>query len=330
MIPRFNYTARLTAASALALTLAAASPVLAQSSAIDMSGWAKVDKIPKTEATVVQVPVEIKQNGPERIDFAGKLRMLTQRIPASACNAAAGIGGKVAKGYLSASIGEIDRIMNALEYGDVFISIKTPETDRRVLSRIGEMNEVWKPVRQEVLPIADHRVQSATVEQIATTTQSAPEMLRLTQALVGDLIGEYADPSRLLATDAVGLDIMGRQRMMPQLISKSACMIAEGLHTETAQDELASAMDLFELSLQALTFGMPEAGVRPPANDAIRNGLQDVMARWNEIRPTIDLLRQTGSLSTAEREVVYDEMNTLTAMLNEVSRIYAEASTQTL
>ncbi|PWJ12506.1 type IV pili methyl-accepting chemotaxis transducer N-terminal domain-containing protein [Jannaschia seohaensis] len=329
MIPRIlKRSARLSAATALALTLTL--PLSANAQSLDMSNWANVDKIPKTEATVVPVQVQIKENGPERIDFAGKLRMLTQRIPASACNAAAGIGGRVAKGYLSASIGEIDRIMNALEFGDVFISIKTPETDRRVLRRIAQMNDLWEPVREEVLPIADLNAGDTTVEDIRTTAEKSPEMLEVTQALVGELIGEYADPSRLLATDAVGLDILGRQRMMPQLISKSTCMIAEGISTDIAQEELKSSIDLFELSLQALAYGMPEAGVRPPATEEIRNGLLDVMARWNDVRPTIDALRATGTLSTEEREFVYEEMNDLTAMMNEVSRIYAQASTQSL
>lgn len=312
MIPRLTKsTPRLTAASVLALALAATLPMAAGAqSSTDLAAQ--------------------KTNGPERIDYAGKLKMLTQRIPASACNAAAGIGGWEAKGYLLASIGEFDRIMNALENGDVFISIKTPENDRTVLRRIGQMNDVWHPVRDDVLPIAEQSGQSATVEQVATTTQAAPELLEITQALVGDLIGEYADPSRLLATDAVGLDIMGRQRMMPQIISKSTCMIAEGLNTEAARTELDASIALFELSLEALSNGMPEVGVRPPPTEAIRDGLLDVTARWMTVRPTIEVLMATGTLSSDDREFVYSEMNHLTAMMNEVSRIYAKASTQNL
>jgi hypothetical protein len=323
---------RLSAATALAVAFTALAPatVLAQGSALDMSSWAKVDKIPKTEATVVQVQVRIKESGPERIDQAGKLKMLTQRIPASACNAAAGIGGQVAKGFLAASIGEFDRIVSALEHGDVYISIRTAEEDRGVLRRIDEMNRLWEPVREEVLPIADLSSGTTTIEDVATSAQSAPELLNITEALIGDLIGEYADPSRLLATDAVGLDIVGRQRMMPQVISKTACMIAEGLNTETARQELDASVDLFELSLNALVNGMPEVGVRPPPTPEIKESLTEVIDRWQEVRPTVDALLAAGTLPVQEREFIYGQMNDLTAMMNEVARKYALASNQNL
>jgi hypothetical protein len=328
MTSRFTMSvSRLAALAVLATSFAA--PAVAQSS-FDMSSWAKVDKIPKTEATVVKVEINLKENGPERIDQAGKLTMLSQRIPASACAAAAGIGGEVAKGYLAASIGEFDRIVTALEFGDVFISIKTPETDRGVLSRIAEMNELWEPVREEVIPIADLSRETTTVDEIATSARAAPELLDVTSKLVGDLIGEYADPARMLATDAVGLDIIGRQRMMPQVISKTACMIAEGLDTEIARQELDASIDLFDLSLGALVNGMPEAGVRPPPTEAIKADLVSVIDRWEDIRPTIEQLKIDGTLPIAEREAIYVEMNDLTAMLNEAARKYAQASNQNL
>jgi hypothetical protein len=322
---------RLAALAVLAASLSvAAPPSAAQSAGLDMSSWIKVDKIPKTEATVIQVQVRMKESGPERIDQAGKLKMLTQRIPASACNAAAGVGGQVAKGFLAASIGEFDRIVTALEHGDVYISIRDAETDRGVLRRIDQVNEVWGPVREEVLPMADLSSQATTVEEVATTAEAAPQLLDLTEALIGDLIGEYADPSRLLATDAVGLDIVGRQRMMPQIISKTACMIAEGIDTATARAELDASVGLFELSLDALVDGMPEAGVRPPPTPEIRDELTAVIEIWDGVRPTIDDLKAEGSLPVEDRELVYATMNDLTSMLNEVARKYALASTQNL
>ena len=313
---------------AAGFTATAPAALMAQSTGFDMSGWAKVDSIPKTEATVVKI--EIKESGPERIDQAGKLAMLTQRIPASACNAAAGIGGDVAKGFLAASIGEFDRIISALEFGDVYISIKKPETDRSVLRRIDEMNSVWGPVREDVLPIADLKSATTTIEEVATSAEMAPELLDITEALIGDLIGEYADPSLLLATDAVGLDIVGRQRMMPQIISKATCMIAEGLDTETARAELDASIGLFELSLGALLNGMPEAGLRAAPSDELKADFARVIDFWQGVKPTIETLKSDGTLPTEQREYVYGELNTLTAMLNEVARKYAMASTQSL
>ncbi len=268
----------------------------------------------------------IKDNGgSERIDYAGKLRMLSQRIPASACNAAAGIGGWEALGYLQASMGEYDRIMNALEFGDVFILIRTPERDRRVLARIDEMNTVWHPVRDEMRAMIENEKADA-LTAVSYATEAAPKLLDITQALVGDLIGEYADPTVLLAADAVSLDIVSRQRMLPQIISKSACMLAEDIYATEAREELRGAIDLYELALGALRNGMPEAGVTPPPTEEIAADLAEIAARWQSVRPLLERLESDGTLSREERETVYSEMNNLTAAMNEVSARYAKAS----
>ncbi|MEM7641918.1 MAG: type IV pili methyl-accepting chemotaxis transducer N-terminal domain-containing protein [Pseudomonadota bacterium] len=286
--------------------------------------------LPAAAAQGADAPTFEKVSGPERIDYAGKLRMLSQRIPASACNAAAGIGGWEAKGYLSASVGEFDRIMNALEHGDVFILIRAPETDRRVLERIAQMNDVWHPVRADMVEMTDQTSKATSFEQVTYAVEAAPRLLDITQALVGDLIGEYADPAELLATDAVGLDIVGRQRMMPQIVSKTACMIAEGLDADGARQELADAMALYELSLTALRDGMPEVGVRPPPTDEIAAGLAEISARWQTVRPLLDRVEAGETLTNQERETIYSEMNHLTAMMNEVSADYAKASRKLL
>lgn len=275
-------------------------------------------------------PEFAKVSGPERIDYAGKLRMLSQRIPASACNAAAGIGGWEAKGYLSASVAEFDRIMNALEYGDVFILIRAPEQDRRVLERIAQMNDVWHPVRAQMIEMTDQTSKDASFEQVTYAAAAAPRLLDITQALVGDLIGEYADPAELLAADAVGLDIVGRQRMMPQIISKTACMMAEGLNVEAVREELVEAMALYELSLSALRNGMPEVGIRPPPTDEIAADLAEISARWQTVKPLLDKLEAGETLSGQDRETIYSEMNHLTAMMNDISADYAKASRKLL
>ncbi|SFJ88901.1 type IV pili methyl-accepting chemotaxis transducer N-terminal domain-containing protein [Jannaschia pohangensis] len=275
-------------------------------------------------APAVDVTRIVEVNGSERIDYAGKLRMLSQRIPASACNWAAGIGGWESIGYLQASVGEFNRIMNALENGDVFISIRAPERDRRVLGRINQMNTAWEPIKTDMRAMVE--ANDPSIDQVQYTVQAAPKLLDITQALVGDLIGEYADPTALLAADAVVLDIVGRQRMMPQIISKSACMAMEGIDAADARTELAEAMALYDLSMGALQNGMPEVGVTPPPNDATRTGLDEIAGRWQAVRPLLEQVATGTVLSNADREHVYSEMNHLTAAMNTVSADYAKAS----
>ncbi len=262
-------------------------------------------------------------NGSERINYAGKLRMLSQRIPASACNRASGIGGWESIGYLQASVGEFNRIVTALEFGDVYISIKDAEQDRRVLARLAQMNSVWTPVRDQMRSMIRD---GSDAEQVAYATEAAPELSDIIQRLVGDLIGEYADPTALLAADAVTLDIVGRQRMMPQTISKAACMISEGIDVEAAQAELRDSIAIYDLALGALQNGMAEVGILPAPDEKIAAGLAAIEARWREVEPLLRRLEDGGTLSKEERELVYSAMNELTAQMNTVSAGYATAS----
>ena len=271
-----------------------------------------------------KIAVAADENGPERIDYSGKLQMLSQRAAAAACNKAAGIGGWEAEGYLQASVGEFDRIMNALEHGDAFISIKAPERDRRVLRSINATNEHWSVVRAEMNKMV---AGEATAEQIRAVTGSSPEFLDLIQRMVAEIVGEYADPATLLASDAVTLDMVGRERTMPQVISKWACMLSEGIDEEVAESGLSEAIAHYDLALDALRNGMPEAGVSPPPNQAIGEHLAEIDARWQAVRPMVVDLK-AEALSAEDRAKVFQEMNALSFMMNEVSRLYAVASKQ--
>ena len=60
----------------------------------------------------------------ERIDKAGRLRMLSQRIPAAACNVYAEINSGESEAILHDAILEFDQILAALEFGDESLGIE--------------------------------------------------------------------------------------------------------------------------------------------------------------------------------------------------------------
>ena len=54
----------------------------------------------------------------QRIDLSGKLRMLSQRIPAAACALKAGVAPDESRALLDNSLGEFEAILAALEFGN--------------------------------------------------------------------------------------------------------------------------------------------------------------------------------------------------------------------
>ena len=77
-----------------------------------------------------------EENAEERINYSGKLRMLSQRIPSAACHLSRGIDVEGARALLRAAPAEFEQILTALEFGgDTELNIKHPETRRKSISK---------------------------------------------------------------------------------------------------------------------------------------------------------------------------------------------------
>ena len=90
-------------------------------------------------------------------------------------------------------------------------------------------------------------------------------------------------------TDALVINVAGRQRMLSQKMSKYALMIERG--DPTAKEELDIASRLFDQSLQGLTAGDAETGL-PPASAAMRPSLVAVAEAWSPFHTSIQTLQQ--------------------------------------
>ena len=306
----------------LALALVAA-PALADDAPKTLKGTPFTFELKSDPQPVINARLFTGADGTQRIDYAGKLRMLSQRAPAAACNKAAGVGGLLSRGYLAASILEMERVLVALEHGDMFLGIRAPEVDARVLRYLEDTKDLWQPARAEMDELVDAAEVGASA--LDRTAETAPTILKQVDKLVGEITSAYADPATLVIRDAIALDIVGRQRVTPQLMSKDVCMIAEGLSVEYATNELRDAVSMYDLSLTSLRNGMPMLGIAPPPNDATAAQLDEIIAAWKPLKPVLDKAVSGDRLSFMEREAVFNGMNDLTAMATDLSSAYARA-----
>lgn len=259
----------------------------------------------------------------ERIQRSGSLRMLSQRISATACNKVAGIVEADAEKYLKRSIRDYRRILAGLEAGDDGLGLYGPEDDRIVLRELATLNAIWAPIDETFNTVDFAGLNEDHIVEIAT---AAPVMLDKSKELLGFVVAEYSDPTQMLQSDAVLLQIAERQRMLEQIVANSTCLIGEGVAVDASRARLAEAIPLYEASLGALRNGMPEAGVAPPPTDAIDLWLADISERWGDVRPTLDAIAAGGDVTLEDRTMVFQEMNKLTWMMNVTVGQYTEAS----
>ena len=153
-------------------------------------------------------------------------------------------------------------------------------------------------------------------------TNNVP-LFDLTNYLVSEIAGEYSNPAELLQADAIMLDIVGRQGMLTQKISKNACKVWNGEELQRSTDALSGSMQMFEVSLNALMHGMPEAGVKSAPTPKIKSTLEGVISDWGETRPIVDELVESGRLSKDAQTKLFRRMNDKMYRLEELAHDYA-------
>lgn len=276
------------------------------------------DTQPKSEADKAK---EIGAS--ERVNYSGKLRTLSQRVVATSCNYVAGIDPEASGAAMRAAQEEFNMIVDALEFGNPDLGIHGEEKRRKTQARIGELRDEWVPVSAGLDAISDGGASSVQVESLA---QLSTPLLELAKLLVSDLSAQYSDPNAMLQADAMLVDISGRQRMLAQRMSKNFCLLASGVGGDAAKAELAATADLFEASLIALNGGMLNAGINPPPNKDIADGLAVVLEDWDTLKPIVEAALSGAAFDTETRAEVFHGMNRMTADMNKVVGMYSDAS----
>lgn len=265
----------------------------------------------------------VEDNAEQRINFSGKLRMLSQRIPSAACHLSRGIDVEGSSALLTAAPLEFEKILTALEFGDADLNIQNAETNRKSLHRIHELRAKWEPMKAAV-----ERLQTgdASEDDLNFILTSNMEVLGAAVSLVSQLVKQYSNPNAVTHANLMLIDISGRQRMLTQKMSKEACIKRTDHNTPETTEHLAGTMRIFEASLEALRHGLPEAGINPPPNSVISDGLEVVHKDWQAVKPALVEILDGQSLTDEATAQKFQGLNKTMGDMNKVVGMYAEAA----
>lgn len=271
-----------------------------------------------------EVGYDIISDGAERIRHAGQLRTLTQQVAAASCSLTSDIDVEEAHDILAHATAEFDTIIVALRVGDETLGIMGPETNRRTLHDLDEVEQEWMSIHTAIENVlADgHDVDSAHI-----IDDHNLRLLDLTTQLASDITGQYAHPYEISAADALLIEFAGRQRMLTQKMAKDACEIWTGYHADEAVVDLKETIEIFENSLFALRDGMPAVGIRPAPNDVILADLESLISRWDVISENTQTLVDGGTLNEAQKTEVFHDLEVELAELDHLLddyKAYAE------
>ncbi len=262
-------------------------------------------------------------DGNQRINLSGRLRMLSQRIPGMACNNAAGIEPDASQTNLATAVEEFSLILAGLEVGDVDLDIFGPEESRRVLGGIKQLRARWEPFQTQALVVLEEQGSGRAVDELAAA--SLP-LLRDAQVLVGRIVERHYDRVLTIQSETFTIDFAGRQRMLAQQMSKNICLIHSQDDSAQALEELKKGYTLFDATLDALQQGMPQVGVSAPPNQTVIDGLQVVDDAWVALQPRLQDAMAGVTFDDATRVQLFHDLNALTGKMNEAVKMYVKAS----
>lgn len=265
-------------------------------------------------------PVNAQNDGAaDRVNNAGKLRMLSQRVAAASCNYGAGVAKVDSLAVLMSAQGQFNEIAHGLEFGNASLNINGAETRRKTVHAIHELHKEWDVLSDAVDNIANGTDVPGNVEFVA---QKNMDVLERAKILVSEVSGQYSNPFEMSKSNALMLDFAGRQRMLLQKISKESCLVWTG-HPE-ASDDLKGTMQIFEATLEALQSGNTNVGIKKAPTAAIAEGLATIREEWLHLKPSLEAAAANTTVDDAQRAEVFSLLNTLLVQMNDVTGLYAE------
>ncbi|MEL6683190.1 MAG: type IV pili methyl-accepting chemotaxis transducer N-terminal domain-containing protein [Pseudomonadota bacterium] len=275
------------------------------------------------EAEPENINFEIESDGADRILLAGKLRTLTQQVAASSCAATSGVDVEEAHDVLVQATADFDRYVAALRDGDEGLHILGPEEDARIVRDLDHVLAEWSAIHGAVDKVIAN---GSDVESAHIIDDHNLKLLELATVLSSDIVGRYSHPYEMTSADAMMIEIAGRQLMLTQRMAKDACEVWTGYHADTAKEDLAATMQIFETSLTALRYGMPEAGLSAAPNDVIRTDLDILLERWEVIKVNQQTLVDGGELTEDQKYEIFHDLQVELADLEHLLEDYRDYS----
>lgn len=255
-----------------------------------------------------------------RIEAGDALRTISQEVPAAACHLHNGVATELSAKLLLEGVQNFDVMADALLHGNAQYGIVGGEERAKTIRLIEEIQVAWAPLKaasEQIL--ADPSDESA----LEVLYANASDMLDQTYYLLSELEGQYANPVELLYSDALLLEVAGRQSMLSQRLSFLGCLVWSGAADETYIDLLNTAAGQFKFGMAAMQNGAPELGIQPPPTPEIAAKLEYMSSDFDVIAGHLVTIMETGNLAADNADELYAILAEKMYTMNDVAHLYA-------
>jgi hypothetical protein len=257
--------------------------------------------------------------GKARVSLSDNLRMLSEAVASASCRYNAQISPDTALPQLATAINDFNIIITALEHGNTALGIPTPETNPVTVNTVFDTLIAWSPLAAS----GSRMVRGEAREGDPTTIRdNYAALFDQSVVLAAHISGRYSNPLELLQSDATVLNFALRQRALAHRISRAMCELTTDTGNEQTLSELETTIDLFDRTLTALQDGLPDVGISPPPNDAVRASLASTRAQWVSGRAVFSHAL-SGETPTVDETIAAAELAAeLTVSMNNAITLY--------
>lgn len=255
-----------------------------------------------------------------RLNVAARQRMLSQRIAMAAFLVGAEVDVQDQLEILASSHGEFAAALTGMREGSPDLEIDA-ETDESVLAILGNVEKVWPAFSEAIASVAisgklsRKALNAVAKDNVALLTLSNFVVIKMIE-VYGDVIGRNQN-----ATQAMIIDIAGRQRMLTQKMTKEAALLALGYKKSDSRRALEGTVELFDETLFALLKGDDSRGI-PPAPQTIAEKLLEIEDAWLGTGEILKDVAREGRVDQYDLSAIEAGCETLLIKSNEVVTLY--------
>jgi hypothetical protein len=247
------------------------------------------------------------------INLSGRQRMLTQKMSKEALFVTAGVDADKQRSALAETTAMFEETLAGLRDGND--AMKLPATENpRIVKQLDKVQSLYL----ELKPLFDSVTQGAAlssdeVRQLAS--KNVPLLEEMNKA-----VKMYERGAKKVlsndASNAVAINLAGKQRMLTQKMTKEALLVHLSVDADQNLLNLRETTSLFDRTLHGLKDGDADLELPGTQNAELRAQLDKVETVWAKVSPLFDDELSGQDLTAAQLATLATENVTLLTEMN--------------
>ena len=261
-------------------------------------------------------------DGPRKINFSGRQRMLIQRAGKFVCLAYKNPNPGPLLSAAAEALALHQKTEAGLRRGEDELGLE-PESNASVLKALTRANAAFAPYGQTIRDAIERRgVKDEHIQKISNL--NSPALAEMDAAV--NLIERVYKSAELSEQMAMLINISGRQRMLTQRMVLLLCLSRSGLASPDTRQELFRTINRFSISLNILN-RVTAGALKDAKSQPIIERLDAVQGDWAALRALISTTtRSARNQVTGDVLDVDKQAENLLKRMNEIVLLYEEAA----